>query len=109
MNDSVGYKGVTYSGPGFVYAPYIPRFMTKPEIFIKPGYKGEWVVNVPFLTFHSVVAWCTQTFGEPGNHRRYRWRRSYNEITSHNNRVFLRHQSDLMVFRLKWGEQIANI
>ena len=111
MSDLVGYKWKMYNGPGFVYAPYIPVWpysMTKPEIYISEGYRGEWVVNVPFLIYHSVVAWCEQTFGEPGRNRQYRWRRSYNEITAHNNRIFLRHEGDVMMFRLKWSEQIAS-
>lgn len=100
----VGYKGITEFNTGVFYAPYIPRFMTKPDdIVIKNGYRGEFVIEVPWHLYPQMIKWCLITFGEDGRNPRYRWRR--NMIDNH--RIFLKHQSDLMIFRLKWSEQIA--
>ena len=102
---TVGYKGKVKWDAGVFYAPHVPPFMTRYDaIKVKKGYRGEFVIEVPLGIYVSVVKWCLTTFGESGNHPRYRWRRNMAE----QHRIFLKHESDLMMFRLKWGEQIAS-
>lgn len=67
---------------------------------ISKGYKGEWVVRLSegFSPVSDIVQWCHDTMGEPGHDRRYRWRMNY----AARNRIFLRNEQDVLMFRLRW-------
>ena len=104
---TVGYKGISPYGAAHYYAPYIPQFMTNLHnwascITLNKGYKGEWVIHVPYAILHPVIDWCHQSFGEPGRKRTYKWRRSYVDNQAIDHRIFLRHEKDVLLFRLKW-------
>jgi hypothetical protein len=104
-NYKVGFKGRMTTDAGFFYAPHVPNFMMGDnDIIIKTGYRGEWVIEVPYHLYYKVVAWCHEAFGDDGNKRTYRWRRNWTE----KKRIFLRHESDLVLFRLKWGEHVKS-
>lgn len=100
----VGYKGKSILDVGMIYAPYIPMNMKEwSQITISEGYRGKWVIVVPLSRHEAVVSWCEQTFGEPGRGNKYRWRRAYLPIkNSSSYRIFLRSESDVLLFRLRW-------
>jgi hypothetical protein len=69
------------------------------EFYIRKAYHGEWSIDVPWAAWGSVIAWCKETLGECGHNRMYRWRQNYrNDIA----RIFLRNESDVTLFRLRW-------
>lgn len=72
------------------------------EFYIRKAYHGEWAIEVPFSKWREVVDWCSVAFGADGNNRRYRWRKNNLESV---NRIFLRNEADLMLFKLKWYGQ----
>ncbi len=69
------------------------------EFFIRKAYHGEWAVEVLTAPWHEVIAWCKETLGECGNDRKYRWRQNYRPEVF---RIFLRNESDVTLFRLRW-------
>ena len=69
------------------------------EIWIRKAYHGEWAIDVPLKQWHDVIAWCAETLGADGRRHVYRWRKSHSRG---NCRIFLRHESDVLMFRLKW-------
>lgn len=66
--------------------------------YIREGYRGETVVDLPAHSAKEIIEWCKQIFGEPGRDRRYAWR--YNCATG--NRIFLRSPQQVTHFRLAW-------
>lgn len=66
--------------------------------FIKEGYRGEWVIDVPLQNGNEIIKWCKEILGEPGRNRKYRWRMNY----AARNRIYLRNQNDVLMFRLRW-------
>jgi len=75
----------------------------------RKGYKGEWIIDLPQEKRKEVIAWCREHLGEPGNDRKYHWRATWalmNEYGwSHDDkpRIFLRRESDVTLFMLKWS------
>lgn len=71
------------------------------EIKVSGPFHREWKI-----TFYSSIArldiiqWCKQTFGEHGRNRKYRWRIKYDSHLP--DTVFLRNESDVAMFRLRW-------
>ena len=62
----------------------------------------EWCIDLHsfWSERHEVIEWCKETFGPHGNHRRYKWRINFQ--SEFPNRIFLRKESDVMLFILKW-------
>lgn len=69
------------------------------ELFIRKAYHGEWAIDIPWKNWAEIIIWCRETLGECGHDRRYRWRQNYRADMS---RVFLRNESDVTLFRLRW-------
>ena len=68
------------------------------KVTITKAYKGEWKVEVPYPIYKEVEQWLHDTLGTPGNNRIYAWRKSYSLRLTY----FLRKESDLLMFRLRW-------
>jgi hypothetical protein len=69
------------------------------EIWVREAYHGEWAIEVPWRQWKEVIAWCAEAYGECGHNRKYRWRQNYRPEM---NRIFLRNESDVTLFKLKW-------
>jgi len=48
----------------------------------------------------EMVNWCKETFGTPGRSRKHQWRILYDTYNPHT--IFLRKESDVTLFRLRW-------
>ena len=68
------------------------------EISVTEAYKGEWRVNTDYSNDAEIRQWFHDALGEPGRNRRYRWRANNTKPRVY----FLRHESDLLMFRLRW-------
>ena len=68
------------------------------EISVAQAYKGEWKIQTTYSTDENIKQWLLDTFGEPGRAHQYRWRANNVKFGVY----FLRHESDIMLFRLRW-------
>jgi len=72
--------------------------MWSPVFSVKPAYKREWCVKVPFQHCAEVRAWFKESLGECGRDRKYRWRENHVKGGT----FFLRNETDVLLFRLRW-------
>lgn len=68
------------------------------NVSVSKAYKGEWRVCSTYSTDIDIRQWLHDTLGDPGRDRRYRWRANNTKFGVY----FLRHESDLLMFRLRW-------
>jgi len=68
------------------------------NVSVTKAYQGEWCVRSTYSTDVEIQQWLHDSLGEPGRDRRYRWRKNNTKFGVY----FLRHESDLLMFRLRW-------
>lgn len=96
----VGYTGSSCFTSARLYAPIIGGIM----LDIRKAYKGEHAIFLPDNQSQAMLDWCEQTFGTPGRSKNHKWRRSYVRTNKFlfQQRIFLRSESDVTMFRLRW-------
>jgi hypothetical protein len=61
-------------------------------------YVDFWRVDSASGTWPSIESWCLQTFGDCGNP----WNNAAERWYYNNSKIFIRNESDLALFMLRW-------